>query len=282
MACGESGSSDSSSSDAGGQAGAGDPDASGTSGQAGTGGAAGTGGNAGNTDASGESDSTTNACAGRAGPSMIDVQGFCIDATEVTQAHYSLFVADIATNPPVQTAACSWNSSFSSNAMTDPTGDDLPVRGVDWCDAHAYCTWAGKRLCGRIGGGMNAYDAPADATMSQWYAACSARGAKAFPYGDAYEEQACNGGDYGGPEVAPLPVGSVSTCEGGYPGIYDMSGNAWEWEDSCETQTGASDLCRARGGAFGNGADFHRCDYAGFFPARDFAAGPVGIRCCSP
>jgi formylglycine-generating enzyme required for sulfatase activity len=61
-----------------------------------------------------------------------------------------------------------------------------------------------------------------------------------------------------------------------------MSGNVWEWEDSCEADTGATDLCRARGGAHGNGGMRHQCDYAGFFPQRDFAAGPMGIRCCSP
>ena len=29
-----------------------------------------------------------------------------------------------------------------------------------------------------------------------------------------------------------------------------MSGNVWEWEDSCQTQNGATDQCRLRGGSF--------------------------------
>jgi formylglycine-generating enzyme required for sulfatase activity len=61
-----------------------------------------------------------------------------------------------------------------------------------------------------------------------------------------------------------------------------MSGNVWEWEDSCNADAGVTDVCHARGGAHGNGDVFHRCDYDGFSPPRDFASGPMGIRCCTP
>ena len=30
-------------------------------------------------------------------------------------------------------------------------------------------------------------------------------------------------------------------------GLHDMSGNVWEWEDSCAASSGASDSCRWRG-----------------------------------
>jgi formylglycine-generating enzyme required for sulfatase activity len=254
---------------AGGEGGSGEGGESGSS--AGASGAAGQGGGAGE-----------DTCGGIAGPAMIELDGFCIDATEVTLGDYMLFFDYVESEPTFeQPAVCSWNDSFVPNATSTNEGATHPVRGVDWCDAYAYCAWAGKRLCGNPSGGAATYAEPANADTSQWFSACSADGATAFPYGDTYDPQACNGGDYGPDGVGPLPVGSVATCVGGYPGIYDMSGNVWEWEDSCDGSTGEMDLCRARGGAFGNGADFHRCDYGGFSPARNFNAGPTGIRCCS-
>jgi formylglycine-generating enzyme len=242
----------------------------GTGGTSGTAGTAGTGGSAGNGD-----------CKARVGPALVDVGDFCIDTTEVTYALYQIFLDDIEGTTPEQPTACSWNDSFvPATLLANGESTNLPVRGVDWCDAYVFCAWSGKRLCGRPGGGPASYDEPSYEEESQWYSACSAGGVNFFPYGDAYDEQACNGGDYGDAEMGPLPVGSVTTCSGGYPGIYDMSGNVWEWEDSCNASTGEMDLCRARGGAFANGGDLHRCDYSGFSPTRNFNAGPTGIRCC--
>jgi formylglycine-generating enzyme required for sulfatase activity len=254
----------------------------GTSGTAGMGGDGGSGAGSGGAGGSGGSGGTTDPCGGTDGPEMIALDGFCIDSTEVTNEQYARFF-DYAENEPAleQPAACSWNDSFAPNATSVNEGDNHPVRGVDWCDAYAFCAWAGKRLCGNLAGGAAQYDEPANEQESQWFAACSANGTKAFPYGDAYDQQTCNGADYGADGVGPEPVGSIATCVGGYPGIYDMSGNVWEWEDSCDASTGEADLCRARGGAFGNGDAIHRCDWDDFSPARNFNAGPTGIRCCS-
>src|SRR5262249_39830790 len=97
---------------------------------------------------------TSDCPTGLPGPPLIAVPPpsggrFCIDATEVTNAQYAAF---LATNPQtsLQPARCtSWNGTYAGAYVGPLTGrDDYPVVGVTWCDAFAYCKWAGKRLCG--------------------------------------------------------------------------------------------------------------------------------------
>jgi len=78
-------------------------------------------------------------------------------------------------------------------------------------------------------------------------------------------------------------VGSLSTCQSsvsGYEGVYDLSGNVWELEDSCNGQSGKADLCRIRVGSFLNDSYSLRCDLD-ISPGRDNSVISVGFRCCS-
>jgi formylglycine-generating enzyme required for sulfatase activity len=121
---------------------------------------------------------------------------------------------------------------------------------VDWCDAKAYCAWAGKRLCGKIGGGANAPADFANAAKSEWFTACSHAGAYKFPYGaqgDTYDGTACVGADQGAVRPTAVPTAS---CQGGYDGVFDLSGNVSEWENSCAASTSFSDQCLYRGGSY--------------------------------
>ena len=43
-----------------------------------------------------------------------------------------------------------------------------------------------------------------------------------------------------------VPVASLPGCQGGYPGVFDMSGNVEEVEDSCDD----AGTCYSRGGSF--------------------------------
>jgi formylglycine-generating enzyme required for sulfatase activity len=152
---------------------------------------------------------------------------------------------------------------------------------VDWCDAYAYCKGVGKRLCGKIGGGANAYDEYADANTSQWYKVCSSNGQFAYPYGDTYAGSPCNGKDPG--PLTTVPVASLSDCQSsssGYTGVYDLSGNVWEWEDSCSGTSGTSDFCRVRGGSFYFNGSNLRCD-VDYYYARGHSYAYFGFRCCS-
>jgi formylglycine-generating enzyme required for sulfatase activity len=190
---------------------------------------------------------------------------------------------------------CSGNTTFTpaSDALNctqyDPVNNkDAPVSCVDWCDAQAFCAWAGKRLCGKIGGGANLTSDFADATKSEWFTACSHAGQNDFPYGSSYQSNACVGVDYGGTRQRAVPTAS---CVGGYAGLYDLSGNVSEWENSCSGSTGASDLCAYRGGSY---ADLDtgttptlRCNSGTTTTpklatkARSAHDPEIGFRCCS-
>ncbi|MBI5535604.1 MAG: SUMF1/EgtB/PvdO family nonheme iron enzyme [Deltaproteobacteria bacterium] len=211
--------------------------------------------------------------------------GYSIDATEVTRAQYAAW---LGTNPTTggQLPACSWKAgvdAFKPRCVWPPaTEGDHPVVCVDWCDADAYCKAVGKRLCGKIGGGSNGYDDYADATKSEWFNACSSNDVNDYPYGDTYDGQKCNGSDK---SSSTVPVGSLTGCQsliGGYAGVYDLSGNVFELEDSCTATTGQFDWCRVRGGAVIYDAPFLRCDYSNVlaFNRTTYAAW-LGFRCCS-
>lgn len=254
-----------------------DSSAGGSAGSAGYGGtagddAAGGGGAGGNSGAGGE--------AGAPGcpADMVQISpaGYCIDATEVTRTAYAEWLGTSPTTTG-QPSACSFNADYIPSVEWPPDAmGQHPVVGIDWCDAYAYCIGVGKRLCGKIGGGDNAYADIGDASKSQWFNACSKGWTQPYPYGQAYDPQKCNTKDTGiGHSVA---TGSLLSCEGGYPGIFDLSGNVWEWEDSCD----GAGMCHARGGAFNYaGETWAKCVFYVDGSPIAYRGNDIGFRCCS-
>ncbi len=217
-------------------------------------------------------------CPGNGGPSMVKLPaGYCIDATEVSALHYQDWLKG---NPKTsgQPSQCTWNTSYKPSCESS---GNMPVVCVDWCDAYAYCKAVGKRLCGRIGGGANDYSKSADATLSQWYNACTSGDRNDYPYGDTYQAVTCNGGDAGKGKV--LEVKTKPGCQSsvaGYEGVFDLSGNVWEWEDSCQSSTGVGDYCRVRGAAYYGDSGNLLCRGA-YHEERAFNSNALGIRCCA-
>ncbi len=184
---------------------------------------------------------------GLPGPALVEVKSptgvaYCIDATEVTFGQYDEFLA-ANVDPKTQQGLCVTNSFGSSQFVAcrqamQNTSASAPVGCVSWCDAVGYCKWAGKRLCGKIGGGAADNAKPDDANDSQWFNACSAGGTQDYAYGDA----SVSGCYLKDPRAG---VATRAACSGPYSGLFDLSGNAEEWEDSCPAQ---SDGCRVRTG----------------------------------
>ncbi|RMH43476.1 MAG: hypothetical protein D6689_05020, partial [Deltaproteobacteria bacterium] len=150
-----------------------------------------------------------------------------------------------------------------------------PWRSVTWSQAAAACAAAGKRLC----------------TEAEWQAACEGPSATAYPYGDAYAPNACNGDDYD-PDCAPpdddvcLPSGTAygcpppasSACVSAF-GAFDLSGNVKEWT---ATQVSASPVAyRIRGGAYDSVASGLTCQFDFVSGSDTFSFPNLGFRCCA-
>lgn len=211
-------------------------------------------------------------CKGTKGPKGVRVGTYCVDATEVTGRDYEEFLAAKAGDTSGQPPECAWNTSFETTFQLRP---EYPVRGIDWCDAWAYCAWAGKRLCGHVDGGPVEPSLRANTFADAWFRACSADGTRTFPYGDAFDANACNLPDMNQPGA--VPVASLPGCEGGYPGVFDMTGNLWEWEDSCESAEPFA-RCAMRGGSYAANTQ-GECSFV-LSEARN-GGSDVTIRCCS-
>ena len=145
---------------------------------------------------------------------------YCIDSTEVTRDHYAAWLAGSPTTS-TQDAWCTWNTDFTPTCSWPPTAvGGYPQTCVDWCDASAYCKAVGKRLCGKIGGGSNAYADYENPALSQWHHACTSGGQYAYPYGNTYDPQACNGYEKGLGTFAI--AGSLSSCQSTVAGSTSM------------------------------------------------------------
>jgi formylglycine-generating enzyme required for sulfatase activity len=235
-------------------------------------------------DASSEAD-TGARCPGTGGPAGVPVGSFCIDATEVTNAQYLTYLIARKGETDGQPPQCAWNAGTGALQPMDPWpvpagSEQLPVVGLDWCDARAFCAFYGKRLCGHIGGGPVDIADRAVATASQWYAACSHEADSLHTYssGNVLTDGGCNFP----PSTGPAAVRTRS-CEGAYAGVFDLSGNVAEWEDACEPFDGGSgtdNRCLVRGGAWTYG-DTCAAESGLDYPIRNYRNDDVGFRCCA-
>lgn len=192
----------------------------------------------------------------------VEVDGFWMDATEVTNDQFAAFVSatgyvtvaetpprpeDFPGAPPENLVAGSivfappegpvslenhyqWWAYVPGASWRNPTGPgssiegrgDDPVVQIAYADAVAFATWAGKRL----------------PTEAEWE--CAARGGltgSMYPWGDDFRP---GGRSMANTWQGPFPANN--TAEDGYTfaspvgafppnayGLHDMAGNVWEW-----------------------------------------------------
>jgi formylglycine-generating enzyme required for sulfatase activity len=199
---------------------------------------------------------------------------YYIDSTEVTVRQYAAFLAAKGSDVSGQSSECDWNTTYAPIAGEVTSVSDLPMTYVDWCDAKAYCAWAGKRLCGKTGGGALPMASIDDPAQGEWLAACEGPSLNWHPSLDTTGLPLVPCNDYQGAVVQ-----AGTTCEGSYPGLFDMEGNAAEWVDSCDGTTGAADNCELAGGNY-TGVSTKYC-YTDYVDRRDARYPSYGFRCCA-
>jgi len=133
-------------------------------------------------------------------PHFVRLEPFFIGVTEVSNRQYGEFVQATGQVPPP-----SWKEGIYPESEAD-----FPVTGVTWYEAAEYAAWKGMRL----------------PTEAEWEFAARGTDGRAYPWGDEWDASLANVGK-GSDGLRPVGQGGVSPF-----GLYDMSGNAWEWTSS--------------------------------------------------
>lgn len=129
---------------------------------------------------------------------VVRVERFALGKTEVTQGQWRLVMGS---NP----------SHFSG------CGDDCPVERVNWDDAQAFVRKLNEKTA-------KVYRLPSEA---EWEYACRAGGVHKYCGGGSIDDVAWYEGNSRG------TTQTVAGKQRNSWGLYDMSGNVWEWTEDC-------------------------------------------------
>src|SRR4051812_32767197 len=124
-------------------------------------------------------------CKGAHGATSVVIDGkYCIDTTEISIDQFQEFLSAVKGNfapylpdsgvcNGIDPVSPSWGQQPNPYDGGPPLGSSA-AGDLDYCAVHAYCAWAGKRMCGDIGvPGMGDYFQRDNASVSEWFNACS-------------------------------------------------------------------------------------------------------------
>ncbi|AGX87735.1 formylglycine-generating enzyme family protein [Candidatus Symbiobacter mobilis] len=137
----------------------------------------------------------------------VSIRAFQMGKTEVTLGQFKRFIAATGRHDLVNDDFMKYNAY----------GADAPVVQVSWNDAQNFIEWLNKT----DGGGWRL---PSE---SEWEYACRAGGRHTYCGGDNPEAVGWFGGNSGGRQHA------VAGKQPNAWGLYDMSGNVYEWVQDC-------------------------------------------------
>ncbi len=132
-----------------------------------------------------------------------ETEAFYIDLFETTNQDYKKYVDATKSEAPYHWA----------NGQIPKGKENHPVIYVNWFDATNYCKWNGKRL----------------PTEKEWEKAARGENGLIYPWGNSWTLDRSNN-PYNG-SIGTKPIGSYPNGKSPY-GLFDMSGNVWEWVDS--------------------------------------------------
>lgn len=174
---------------------------------------------------------------------------FYIDVTPTTNADYARFIAATTGHrPPLH-----WTDGRCPTQLYNH-----PVVNVTWHDAQSYSDWAQKLLPSAL----------------EWEKAARGTRGNVFPWGSQPTPAKCNVRETGVGQTTP--VNRYHSGVSPY-GLYDMSGNIWEW---CRTETEPSRYA-LKGSAFTSPLELGS-GYALNDASAEMFDDDTGFRCVSP